>query len=375
VAWITQGLQDKLACVKLENAPSLYQFMKRAVISGVTGQDGSYLADFLLAKGYEVHGIVRRASVNNRWRIEGALERGLKLHHGDLSDSLGLVKILGEVQPHEVYNLGAQSHVKVSFETPEYSCDVDATGVIRMLEATRQACPMARFYQASSSELFGKSERPPFSETTPFYPRSPYGCAKALAYYATVNYREAYGMHASNGILFNHESPRRGENFVTRKITQAVARISLGRQEKLFMGNIAACRDWGYAPDFVRAMWMMMQQPTADDYVIATGQTQNIISFLDRAFSRVNLDWTKYVVPDDPRFTRPSDVEFLLGDASKAAKQLGWRPETSFEELVNIMVDADLEREKNQRPSAQAPVATEQQPSQGYRFGPPYNYG
>jgi GDPmannose 4,6-dehydratase len=321
--------------------------MKRAVISGCSGQDGSYLADFLLAKGYEVHGIIRRSSVDNRWRIRDALDRGLKLHHGDLSDSLGLVKILGEVQPHEVYNLGAQSHVKVSFETPEYTCDVDATGAVRMLEATRQACPMARFYQASSSELFGKSANPPYSETTPFYPRSPYGCAKALAYYATVNYREAYGMHASNGILFNHESPRRGENFVTRKITQAVARISLGRQDKLYLGNVDAFRDWGYAPDFVRAMWMMLQQPAADDYVIATGHTHNIIAFLARAFWRVKIvDWEKYVVSEDPRFTRPSDVDFLQGDPSKAARQLGWRPETSFEELVNIMVDADLEREK-----------------------------
>jgi GDPmannose 4,6-dehydratase len=285
--------------------------------------------------------------VDNRWRIRDALDRGLKLHHGDLSDSLGLVKILGEVQPHEVYNLGAQSHVKVSFETPEYTCDVDATGAVRMLEATRQACPMARFYQASSSELFGKSANPPYSETTPFYPRSPYGCAKALAYYATVNYREAYGMHASNGILFNHESPRRGENFVTRKITQAVARISLGRQDKLYLGNVDAFRDWGYAPDFVRAMWMMLQQPAADDYVIATGHTHNIIAFLARAFWRVKIvDWEKYVVSEDPRFTRPSDVDFLQGDPSKAARQLGWRPETSFEELVNIMVDADLEREK-----------------------------
>jgi GDPmannose 4,6-dehydratase len=321
--------------------------MKRAIVSGCNGQDGSYLCDFLLAKGYEVHGIIRRSSVDNRWRIEGALTRGLKLHHGDLSDSLGLMKILGEVQPHEVYNLGAQSHVKVSFETPEYTTDVDATGAIRMLEATRQACPMARFYQASSSELFGKSANPPYSETTPFYPRSPYGCAKALAYYATVNYREAYGMHASNGILFNHESPRRGENFVTRKITQAVARISLGRQDKLYLGNVDAFRDWGYAPDFVRAMWMMLQQPAADDYVIATGHTHNIIAFLARAFWRVKIvDWEKYVVSEDPRFTRPSDVDFLQGDPSKAARQLGWRPETSFEELVNIMVDADLEREK-----------------------------
>jgi GDPmannose 4,6-dehydratase len=321
--------------------------MKRAVISGCSGQDGSYLADFLLAKGYEVHGIIRRSSVDNRWRIRDALDRGLKLHHGDLSDSLGLVKILGEVQPHEVYNLGAQSHVKVSFETPEYTCDVDATGAVRMLEATRQACPMARFYQASSSELFGKSANPPYSETTPFYPRSPYGCAKALAYYATVNYREAYGMHASNGILFNHESPRRGENFVTRKITQAVARISLGRQDKLHLGNVAAFRDWGYAPDFVRAMWMMLQQPAPDDYVIATGHTQSIASFCKLAFERVGIaDWLPYVVANDPRFTRPSDVEFLLGDPGKAARILGWRPETSFEELVNIMVDADLEREK-----------------------------
>ena len=319
---------------------------KTALITGITGQDGSYLAELLLEKEYDVHGIVRRASSFNTERIDHIYQdphdpdRRLFLHHGDLSNSVGVVNVLREVEPDEVYHLGAQSHVKVSFEQPDYTGDTTGLGTIRLLEAIRASGVDTRFYQASSSEMFGCSP-PPQNEQTPFHPRSPYGCAKVYAYWATVNYREAYGMHATNGILFNHESPRRGETFVTRKITRAVARIKEGLQDYLYLGNLDAVRDWGYAKEYVEAMWLMLQQDSGDDYVVATGQAGSVREFCEVSFARAGLDWENYV-RIDPRYERPAEVDALIGDASKAQNQLGWKPETSWRELAELMVDADL---------------------------------
>ncbi|MFO0972722.1 MAG: GDP-mannose 4,6-dehydratase [Phycisphaerae bacterium] len=318
----------------------------RALITGITGQDGSYLAELLLAKGYEVHGIVRRSSSLNTHRIDHiyqdphAASRRLFLHHGDLADASMLASIIRRVEPTEIYNLGAQSHVRVSFDMPEYTVDVDALGAVRLLEAIRDARIACKFYQASSSEIFGNAP-PPQNEESPFQPRSPYAAAKVLAFWMTRNYREAYGLFACNGILFNHESPRRGETFVTRKITRAVAAIRAGAQHKLYLGNLDARRDWGYAPEYVDAMWRMLQQPAPDDYVIATGQTRSVREFVELAFSLAGLDWQKHV-EIDPRYYRPTEVDMLLGDATKAARALGWRPATTFEQLVRIMLAADF---------------------------------
>jgi GDPmannose 4,6-dehydratase len=320
---------------------------KRALITGITGQDGSYLAELLLEKGYEVHGIIRRSSSFNTQRLDHIYrdphqsKTRLFLVHGDLSDSSALNTILRQVQPDEIYNLGAQSHVRVSFDVPEYTTDVTALGTVRILEAIREAGIKPKFYQASSSEMFGKVVETPQRETTPFHPRSPYACAKVFAYYATVNYREAYDMFACNGILFNHESERRGETFVTRKITRAATRIKLGLQEKLFLGNLDAKRDWGYAKDYVEAMWLMMQAETSDDYVIATGETHSVREFCEETFSYLDLDYNEHV-EIDPWYYRPSEVDLLLGDSSKARKQLGWEPKVGFKELVRLMVDHDL---------------------------------
>lgn len=322
--------------------------MPRALITGITGQDGSYLAELLLAKGYEVHGIVRRSSAFGTGRIEHIYleehlpSHGLQLHYGDLNDASSLQRVLARVQPDEVYNLGAQSHVRISFDIPEYTTEVTGVGTLRLLEAIRSLGMTPRFYQASSSEMFGKVAEVPQRETTPFHPRSPYACAKAFAHHATVNYRESYGLHASCGILFNHESPRRGENFVTRKITRSLARIKLGLQPKLYLGNLDARRDWGYAADYVEAMWLMLQQEQPDDYVIATGETRSVREFLDEAGRVLDLDWTP-VVGVDPRYYRPAEVDILLGDASKARARLGWAPKTPFKDLVRMMVEADLE--------------------------------
>jgi GDPmannose 4,6-dehydratase len=313
----------------------------KAFITGITGQDGSYLAEFLLDKGYEVHGLLRRASTFNTGRIDHIFDK-LHLHHGDLSDGSGLARLVSEIYPDEVYNLAAQSHVKVSFDCPEYTVDVDATGTIRLLEALMAHAPGARYYQASSSEMFGMVQEVPQRETTPFYPRSPYGCSKVFSYFITKNYRESYGMHASNGILFNHESPRRGETFVTRKITRAVARIVAGQQKELRLGNLDAKRDWGHAADFVRAMWMMVQRDVPDDFVIATGETHSVREFCEIAFNLVGLDWEQYVVID-PKYLRPAEVDLLIGDPSKAATVLGWTPQIKFRELVSEMVRADME--------------------------------
>ena len=326
--------------------------MKKALITGITGQDGSYLADLLLSKDYEVHGIIRRASTFNTARIEHLYEdphvNGVRLflHYGDLADSVNLVKLIYELKPDEIYHLGAQSHVRVSFDIPEYTSDVTGVGTIRILEAMRESGVNSRFYQASSSEMFGKVQAVPQTETTPFWPRSPYGCAKVFAYWATVNYRESYGMHASNGILFNHESPRRGETFVTRKITRAVAAIKLGRQKALFLGNLDAKRDWGYAPEYVEGMWRIVQQDAADDYVLATNETHTVREFVEEAFGHVGLDWQEFV-KYDARYERPAEVDLLVGDPAKAKKQLGWEPKTKFRDLVRIMVDADLEELKS----------------------------
>ncbi len=320
---------------------------KKALITGITGQDGSYLAEFLLTKGYEVHGIVRRASTFNRGRLDDVWsdpqlsKTRLFLHYGDLGDSASLTRLIVDVKPDELYNLGAQSHVRVSFDNPEYTMDVIATGTLRLLEAIRSSGLRPRFYQASSSEMYGKVHETPQTERTPFHPRSPYAVGKVAAYWATVNYREAYDFHASNGILFNHESPRRGEGFVTRKITRAVAHILAGLQDKLYLGNLDAKRDWGYAKEYVEAMWLMLQQDKADDYVIATGETHSVQEFLEAAFSHVGLDWKKYVA-HDARYLRPSEVDLLIGDASKARKVLRWQPKTTFKELVKLMVDADI---------------------------------
>lgn len=321
--------------------------MKRALITGITGQDGSYLADLLLSKGYEVHGIIRRASSFNTSRINHLYQdphvNGVRLflHYGDLADSSNLVKLVYNIKPDEIYHLGAQSHVRVSFDIPEYTADVTGVSTIRILEAIHESGVNSKFYQASSSEMFGKVQEIPQKETTPFWPRSPYGAAKVFAYWATVNYRESYGMHATNGILFNHESPRRGETFVTRKITHAAAAIKLGLQKELFLGNLDAKRDWGYAPEYVEGMWMMMQAETPDDYVLATGITQTVREFVEEAFAHVDLDWKEFVRYDE-RYERPAEVELLVGDASKAKRQIGWAPTTTFRDLVKIMVDADL---------------------------------
>lgn len=320
---------------------------KKALITGITGQDGSYLTELLLEKGYDVHGIIRRSSSFNTSRINHLYSdphiEGTKLflHYGDLSDSSNLSRLLEKTNPDEIYHLGAQSHVRVSFDTPEYTGDVTGLGALRILDAIRETSIQTKFYQASSSELYGKVQEIPQKETTPFYPRSPYAVAKLYAYWATVNYRESYGMHASNGILFNHESPRRGETFVTRKITKALARIVAGKQDKLYLGNLDAKRDWGYAKDYVEAMWLMLQQDEPDDYVIATGETYSVREFLEEAFKIVNLDWQKYV-EIDPKYFRPAEVDLLIGDPAKAKEKLGWRPKTSFKELVKIMVEADL---------------------------------
>ena len=321
--------------------------MKKALITGITGQDGSYLAELLLGKGYIVHGVIRRASSFNTERLDPIykdLHRNdvrLFLHYGDLADSVVTSTLIAEIQPDEIYNLAAQSHVRVSFDIPEYTGDVTAMGTTRILEAARKAAPKARFYQASSSEMFGLAQEMPQRETTAFYPRSPYGVAKVYSYWMTVNYRESYNLHASNGILFNHESPRRGETFVTRKITRAVARIKAGVQKKLYLGNLDAKRDWGYAPEFVEAMWLMLQQDKPDDYVVATGEIHTIRDFLDLSFGHAGLEWQKYV-EIDPKYYRPAEVDVLIGDASKAKKQLGWVPKTKFAELVRIMTDADI---------------------------------
>ena len=314
--------------------------MKKALITGVTGQDGSYLSELLLDKGYEVHGIIRRSSSINTGRIDHIFDQ-LHLHFSDLTDASSLNRLLHDIKPEEIYNLGAQSHVRVSFDVPEYTADVDAVGTLKLLEAVRTNCPNSRVYQASSSELFGKVLEIPQKETTPFYPRSPYGCAKAFSFYLCRNYRESYGMHISNGILFNHESPRRGETFVTHKVTRAAVKILRGEQENLLLGNLDAKRDWGYAKDYVEAMWLMLQQLTSDDYVIATGETHTIRDLLDVAFGHLGLDWHQYV-GIDPKYYRPAEVDILQGDASKAKSILGWEPKTSFKELVEMMVDSDL---------------------------------
>ncbi|MBK7998971.1 MAG: GDP-mannose 4,6-dehydratase [Verrucomicrobia bacterium] len=322
---------------------------KRALITGITGQDGSYLAELLLSKGYEVHGLIRRASTFNTGRIDHIYtdphQSGarLKLHYGDLSDASGMSRLLATIEPNEIYNLAAQSHVRVSFDCPEYTTDVTATGAVRILEAIRETGIKPRFYQASSSEMFGLVQAVPQSETTPFYPRSPYACAKLYAHWVTVNYRESYGLHASSGILFNHESPRRGETFVTRKITRAVAHIKLGLQDKLYLGNLDAKRDWGYAKEYVEAMWLMLQQDQPDDYVIATNETHSVKEFLQVAFAHAGLDWKQYV-EIDPKYFRPAEVDLLIGDYSKARKKLGWEPKTRFEDLTKLMVDEDLRR-------------------------------
>jgi GDPmannose 4,6-dehydratase len=322
--------------------------MKKALITGITGQDGSYLAELLLEKGYEVFGIVRRSSTFNTDRIDHLYKDPhetsvrLRLIYGDLHDASSLNQVLRTVRPDEIYNLGAQSHVRVSFDVPEYTGEVTGLGCVRLLEAIRETELQCRFYQASSSELYGKVREVPQTELTPFYPRSPYACAKAYAFYTTVNYREAYGIHASNGILFNHESPRRGETFVTRKVTRAAAHIKLGLQDKLFMGNLDAKRDWGFAGDYVEGMWQMLQRDEGDDYVLATGEAHSVRDLLDVAFEHIDLDWKRYVELD-PRYLRPTEVDLLLGDASKAKRLLGWEPKVGFKQLIQMMVDADLE--------------------------------
>ncbi len=320
---------------------------KKALVTGITGQDGSYLAELLLKKGYEVHGLIRRASTFNTGRLDHIYadphtpKNQLHLHYGDLSDASGLARLIAKTEPEEVYNLAAQSHVRVSFDCPEYTSDIDATGTVRLLEAIREVGIQPKFYQASSSEMFGKVQEVPQTETTPFYPRSPYAAAKVYSYWITVNYRESYGMYACNGILFNHESPRRGETFVTRKITRAVAHIKAGLQDKLYLGNLDAKRDWGYAPEYVEAMWLMMQQDEPDDYVVATNETHSVREFLETSFGHVELDWQKYV-EIDPRYNRPTEVDLLIGDYSKAKDKLGWEPTTRFDGLARLMVDADV---------------------------------
>jgi len=335
--------------------------MTKALITGITGQDGSYLAEFLLEKGYEVHGIIRRASSFNTGRIDHLYKdphlNGVRLflHYGDIADSTNLIKLLYRIQPDEVYHLASQSHVRVSFDIPEYTGDVTALSTIRILEGIRETGGRSKFYQASSSEMFGKTQESPQTETTHFYPRSPYAAAKVYAHWITVNYRESYGLFASSGILFNHESPRRGETFVTRKITRAVARIKAGLQNKLYLGNLDAKRDWGYAKEYVAAMWLMLQQPEPDDYVIATGQTHSVREFLEAAFSYVDLDWHDFVELD-PIYLRPAEVDHLVGDASKAKRLLGWEATVNFEELVRLMVDADMELLNNKAQHEESPA-------------------
>jgi len=327
---------------------------KRAFVTGITGQDGSYLAELLLGKGYEVHGVVRRQSSFGTERIDhlyvDAHEPTAKLflHYGDLSDGSSLSRLLGQIQPDEVYNLGAQSHVKVSFDNPLYTADVDALGTLRLLEAVRELPRPPRFYQASSSEMFGKVVETPQSETTPFYPRSPYAVAKVYSYWQTVNHRESYDLFASNGILFNHEGPRRGETFVTRKITRAATRIKLGLQDLLYLGNLEAERDWGFAGDYVEAMWLMLQHDEPDDFVVATGERHSVKEFAEAVFDRLELDWSDYVRVDE-RYLRPAEVELLQGDASKAKRLLGWEPRTTFTQLIDMMVEADLELARRER--------------------------
>jgi GDPmannose 4,6-dehydratase len=329
--------------------------MKRALITGITGQDGSYLADLLLEKDYEVHGIIRRASTFNTSRIDHLYAdphvNGVRmfLHYGDLSDSVNLVKLLYELKPDEIYHLGAQSHVRVSFDIPEYTSDVTGVGTIRILEAIREAGLRSRFFQASSSEMFGKAQEVPQTEKTPFWPRSPYGVAKIFSYWATINYRESYGLQASNGIMFNHESPRRGETFVTRKISRAVAAIKHGLQKELFLGNLDAKRDWGYAPEYVEGAWRILQLDEGDDFVLATGETHTVREFVEAAFGHADLDWKQFV-KHDPRYERPAEVDILLGDASKAKKILGWEPKVRFHQLMRIMVDADMDLLSRQTP-------------------------
>ncbi len=326
---------------------------KTAFITGITGQDGSYLSELLLEKGYKVYGLIRRSSSFNTGRIDHLYQdvhikdANLRLVYGDLSDASSLSRLLKQIDPDEIYNLGAQSHVRVSFDIPEYTAEITGLGTTRILEAIRDAGIKTRFYQASSSEMYGKVVETPQKETTPFYPRSPYGAAKVYAYWMTVNYREAYNLFACNGILFNHESPRRGETFVTRKITMALARIKHGVQKKLYLGNLDAKRDWGFAGDYVEAMWLMMQQETPDDYVIATGQTRSVKEFLEAAFGYAGLNWQEYVEMDE-RYLRPTEVDLLLGDSTKARQKLGWSPKVSFEGLVKMMVDADMESVRKQ---------------------------
>jgi GDPmannose 4,6-dehydratase len=339
--------------------------MKKALITGITGQDGSYLAELLLSKGYEVHGIIRRASTFNTSRIDHLYRdphiNGVKLflHYGDLADSVQMVKLLYELQPDEIYNLGAQSHVRVSFDIPEYTGDVVGVGAVRILEAIREAglVEKCRYYQASSSEMFGKVQEVPQVETTPFWPRSPYGCAKMYAHWLTVNYRESYNLHASSGILFNHESPRRGETFVTRKITRAATRIKLGLQEKLYMGNLDAKRDWGYAKEYVEMMWVMLQQDQPDDYVVATNETHTVKEFIQETFALLDMDWEKYV-EYDKRYERPAEVDLLIGDPAKAKRQLNWEPKVRFKELVKIMTESDLELAKREAQIAELPAVS-----------------
>lgn len=336
--------------------PDFQKNMKKALITGITGQDGSYLAELLLEKGYEVHGIVRRSSSMNRGRIDHLHEyeqgdnQRLFLHYGDLGDSVALVKLLYQIQPDEVYNLAAQSHVRVSFDIPEYTVDATGTGAVRILEAIREAGlgKHVRYYQASSSEMFGKVQEVPQTERTPLYPRSPYACAKVMAHYLTINYRESYNLFACSGILFNHESPRRGENFVTRKITRAVARIKAGRQDKLYLGNLDSRRDWGYAKEYVEAMWLMLQQDEPDDYVVATNETHSIKDFLEASFSCVDLDWQDFV-EFDQRLLRPAEVDLLIGDYSKAKEKLGWEPQTRMKALAELMVRSDQEQLERER--------------------------
>ena len=326
---------------------------KTALITGITGQDGSYLAEFLLSKGYDVSGIIRRSSSFNTGRIDHIYQDPhepnprLKLVYGDLNDGSSLNRILRDMQPDEIYNLGAQSHVMVSFDVPEYTGEITGLGTVRLLEAIREIGMKSKFYQASSSELFGLVQEVPQKETTPFYPRSPYGCAKAYAFYIVRNYREAHGLFACNGILFNHESPRRGETFVSRKITRAATRIKVGLQKKLYLGNLEARRDWGYAPDYVEAMWLMLQQEKPDDYVIATGESHSVQEFVEAAFGLLDLDWRDHVEMDR-RYLRPAEVDILVGDFSKAKRELRWRPKVQFKKLVQIMVEADLELAKRE---------------------------
>jgi len=327
--------------------------MKKALITGITGQDGSYLAELLLSKDYEVHGIIRRASTFNTERIDHLYQdphiHGVRLflHYGDIADSTNLIKLLYRIRPDEIYHLGAQSHVRVSFDIPEYTGDVTGLGTIRILEAIRETGLKAKFYQASSSEMYGKAQEIPQRETTPFYPRSPYGAAKVYSYWLTVNYRESYGMFACNGILFNHESPRRGETFVTRKVTRAASRIKAGLEHKLYLGNLDAKRDWGYAKEYVEVMWLMLQQEEPDDYVVATGKTHSVRELLEEAFSYVSLDWHKHV-EIDPRYYRPAEVDLLIGDPTKAKRKLGWEAKTKFKDLVRLMVDEDMEAAKKE---------------------------